>query len=112
MALVKNFRPHVILAAVSQQSQAKRQVRALANKVRNDARELAPRQTGALRRSIRVWNYYDPATQMVEYRVGWDRSIAFYGWMVEAGTERTRAQPHLRPAAIKNGGTAPRDGGL
>lgn len=100
----------VILAAVSQQPKAKKQVRALANKVRDDARRLAPVNTGALRRSIKVWNVYDPATKTVTYRIGWDRRIAFYGAMVEFGTEATPARPHLRPAADMNGGVQPKGG--
>lgn len=97
----------VILAALSQDKQAKKQMRELANKVRDEARSLAPRKSGALRRSIKVYNFYDSATSTVEYRIGWDKSIAFYGWMVEAGTERTAAQPHLRPAAKRFGGVPP-----
>lgn len=97
----------VILAAVSQQPKAKKQVRALAAKVRDDARRLAPKDTGALRRSIKVTNHYDPATKTVSYRVGWDKSVAFYGPMVEFGTERSAAHPHLRPAADANGGVPP-----
>lgn len=100
----------VLLAAVSQQPKAKKQVRDLANKVRDDARRLAPKDTGALRRSIVVVNVYDPATKTVVYRVGWDKSIAFYGMLVEFGTEDTPARPHLRPAADMNGGRPPKGG--
>jgi HK97 gp10 family phage protein len=100
----------VLLAAVSQDRNAKKQMRAVAAKVRDDARRLAPVNTGNLRRSIKVFNHYDPETKTVVYRVGWDRSVAFYGWMVEAGTEDTRAQPHLRPAAVRNGGVPPQAG--
>jgi hypothetical protein len=42
--------------------------------------------------------------------VGWDRAIAYYGWMVEAGTEHSAAQPHLRPAADQFGAKPPQDG--
>lgn len=100
----------VVLAAVSQQPKAKKQIRAIANSVRDDARRLAPKNTGALRRSIKVWNYYDPATKTVVYRIGWDNAIAFYGAMVEFGTEDTPARPHLRPAADKHGGRPPTGG--
>jgi HK97 gp10 family phage protein len=100
----------VLLAAVSQQPKAKKQVRDLANKVRDDARRLAPKDTGALRRSIVVVNVYDPQTKTVSYRVGWDKNIAWYGMLVEFGTEDTPARPHLRPAADMHGGVTPAGG--
>jgi HK97 gp10 family phage protein len=100
----------VLLAAVSQDRTAKKQMRALAVAIRDEARSLAPVQTGALRRSIIVVNAYDPATKTVTYRVGWNPAVAFYGWMVEAGTEDTPPQPHLRPAARKYGGVPPQGG--
>lgn len=112
MATLKNFRSDVIMAAVSQQPKTKHQLKRVAHKIRDDARSLARDVTGRLDASLTAWDEYNPATQMVEYRVGWNLAIAHYGWMVEAGTETARAQPHLRPAAIKNGGTAPRAGGL
>jgi HK97 gp10 family phage protein len=90
-----------VIAALTQTPQVKRQVRAVAAAIRTDARRLAPKKTGALRRSIKVENYYNPETRMVEYRVGWDRRIAHYGGLVELGTEDTPARPHLRPAADK-----------
>lgn len=92
------LRPEVI-AAVTQAPSVKKQVRAVANEVRKIAREKAPRETGALKRSIKVENFYDSGTGMVEYRVGWDKRTAFYGPLVELGTEDTPARPHLRPAA-------------
>lgn len=88
-----------VIAALTQTPTVKRQVRAVAATIRDDARRMAPRRTGALRRSLRVENVYDPRTGMVEYRVGWDKRIAFYGPLVELGTEDSPAQPHLRPAA-------------
>jgi HK97 gp10 family phage protein len=109
---VRNFRPEVILAGLSQQAQIRRQVRRVAAKVRDDARAIAPMRTGDLRRSIKVFQGRDRLTGQTEYRIGWDRNIAFYGWMVEAGTEHSQAQPHLRPAAIKNGGRPPLSGGV
>jgi HK97 gp10 family phage protein len=112
VAKLRNFRSGVLLAAVSQDKAIRKTLQVIATRVRDDARSLAPRRTGALRRSIKVFNYYDPVTRTVEYRVGWDRSIAFYGWMVEAGTEHSQPQPHLRPAAIKNGGRPPLSGGI
>lgn len=104
---IENIDRDVLLAAVSQDRNGKAQMRELANKIRDDARALAPVKTGALRRSIRVENVYDPATKMVEFHVGWDKSIAWYGMLVEFGTEHAAPQPHLRPAAFKHGGTTP-----
>jgi HK97 gp10 family phage protein len=112
VAKLRNFRSGVLLAAVSQDKNARRQLRAVAAKVRDDARALAPVRTGDLRRSIKVFQYYDSVTRVREYRVGWDRDVAFYGWIVEAGTEHSQPQPHLRPAAIKNGGRPPLSGGV
>lgn len=77
------------------------QERALADGIAQDARRLAPVVSGALRRSIAVVETTNPETGETEFRVGWDRAIAYYGFMVEAGTADTPAQPHLRPAAIK-----------
>jgi HK97 gp10 family phage protein len=91
------------LAALTQVPEVKRQVRAGAMLIRREAQRLAPVETGALRRSITVVNYYDPLTKRVEYRVGWNPAIAFYGLIVETGSEDTAPQPHLRPAAIKYG---------
>jgi len=95
---IGRFRPEV-LAAVSQAPSVKKQVRAVAAEVRKLARAKAPKDTGDLKRGIRVENHYDRATGLVEYRVGYDKRIAWYGGLVELGTEDTPAQPHLRPAA-------------
>jgi HK97 gp10 family phage protein len=94
------------LAALSQVPEVKKQVRAVAAEIRDEARRLAPKETGTLRRSIKVINVYDKDTKNVEYRVGWDKDVAFYGPMIEFGTEDTPPQPHLRPAADKFGGRA------
>ena len=96
---IGQFRPEV-LAAVSQAPSVKKQVRAVAGEVRKLARQKArgSRDTGNLIRNIAVENFYDRETGMVEYRVGW-RKRAWYGSLVELGTEDTPAQPHLRPAA-------------
>lgn len=108
---VGRLRPEV-LAAVTQAPSVKKQVRAVADEVRKLARQKAPKETGALKRSLKVENYYDSSTRMVEYRVGWDKRIAFYGPLVELGTEDTPARPHLRPAAdeINNRGGGLGDG--
>jgi HK97 gp10 family phage protein len=106
----KPIRPEV-LAALSQLPEVSRRTREVANAIRRDARALAPRRTGNLRRHIRVERRYNRATREVTYAVGWDRQ-AWYGWMVEAGTEHSRPRPHLVPAAIANGAIAPRPGEL
>lgn len=74
----------------------------LAKDIQRDARRLAPKETGRLRRGIEIEEITDLTTGIEGFAVGWsDR--AFYGWLVEAGTEDTLARPHLVPAAIKNG---------
>jgi HK97 gp10 family phage protein len=88
-----------VIAAVTQAPSVKKQVRAVANEVRKLARQKAVQETGAMRRAIQVENVYDRETGMVEYHVGWNKRIAFYGPLVELGTEDTPARPHLRPAA-------------
>ena len=92
------LRPEVI-AAVTQAPSVKKQVRAVANEIRKIARQKAPKETGALRRGIQVENSYDRETGLVEYHVGWNKYTAWYGALVELGTEDTPARPHLRPAA-------------
>lgn len=95
---IGQFRPEV-LAAVSQAPSVKKQVRAVANEIRKEARRRAPKETGALRRGIQTENVYDKQTGLVEYHVGWSKRTAWYGALVEFGTEDTTAKPHLRPAA-------------
>jgi HK97 gp10 family phage protein len=74
-----------------------------ARAIQRDARSLAPVNTGRLRRNILIEAVTNLDTGIQGYAVGWgDR--AFYGQMVEFGTEHTRPRPHLVPAAIKNGG--------
>jgi len=99
-----------ILATLSRNKAVTGEVAKSSRLVRDEARRRAPHVTGDLRRSLKSQRYYNPRTRQVEYRVGWDRSIAFYGWMVEAGTEHSAAQPHLRPAADQFGAKPPRDG--
>jgi HK97 gp10 family phage protein len=82
--------------------------RQVAVDVRNDARRLAPQRTGNLRRHIVIEEYTDLDTGVEGYAVGWNDK-GWYGWMVEAGTEDTAPQPHLVPAAIRNGLTAAGD---
>lgn len=105
----RRIRPEV-LAALTQVPEVAKQTRSVANAIRRDARRLAPKKTGRLRRGIAVERSYNPATRVVSYRVGWDAS-AWYGLMVETGTEHSQPRPHLVPAAIKNGAVASRGGG-
>lgn len=95
---VGQFRPEV-LAAVSQAPSVKRQVRVVSREIVKIARRRAAKQSGKMARGIRVENVYDRETGMVEDHVGWDKRKAFWGPLVELGTEDTPAQPHLRPAA-------------
>jgi HK97 gp10 family phage protein len=78
--------------------------RKVAKAIQRDARRLAPKDTGRLRRGIVVEEITDLDTGIEGFAVGWNDS-AFYGWMVETGTEDEPARPHLIPAAIKHGAT-------
>lgn len=80
---------------------------ALARAIQKDARRLAPKRDGNLRRNIKVEETTDLNTGIEGYAVGWDDK-AFYGPFVESGTTRSRPFPHLIPAAIKHGAV---DGG-
>jgi HK97 gp10 family phage protein len=95
---IGQFRPEV-LAAVSQAPSVKKQVRAVAAEIRKIARQKAVKQTGTMAKGIQVENVYDSDTGLVEYHVGWSKKTAWYGPLVELGTEDTPAKPHLRPAA-------------
>ena len=77
----------------------------LAKDIQRDARRLAPVNTGRLRRDIQVEEITDLATGIEGYAVGWN-DRAFYGQLVEFGTEQEPAHPHLIPAAIKHGAQA------
>ncbi|MER7164494.1 HK97-gp10 family putative phage morphogenesis protein [Micromonospora sp. NPDC000207] len=100
----KPIRPQV-LAALSQVPEVARQVRTVANAIRRDARALAPKDTKNLSRNLQVERVYDSATGSVHFIVGWGPA-GWYGWMVESGSEDHSPQPHLVPAAIKNGAVA------
>lgn len=89
-----------VLAQLGRLPRVQRQVRTVGSAVRDEGRRLAPVFTGALRRSLTVVEVQSPSGE-VEARVGWDNRVADYGPYVEFGTEDTRPQPHLRPAAIK-----------
>lgn len=81
--------------------------RRLAKAIQRDARRLAPTRTGNLRRHIAVEEITDLTTGIEGFAVGWDDK-GWYGWLVEDGTEDTAPQPHLVPAAIRNGAIGPR----
>lgn len=81
-----------------------------AKAIQRDARQLAPKNTGRLRRGIVIEEITDLKTGIEGYAVGWNDK-AFYGMFLEFGTEHSRPQPHLTPAAIKNGATGAGDGG-
>lgn len=104
----KPIRPQA-RAALSQLPGVVAQMRETANAIRRDAAALAPKRTGNLSRNIQVERVYDKATGRVEYAVGWGPK-AWYGRLVEFGTEHSRPRPHLIPAAIKHGATAARGG--
>jgi HK97 gp10 family phage protein len=78
--------------------------RDLAKAIQKDARRLAPKRTGNLRRHIVVEEITDLETGIEGFAVGWDDK-GWYGWLVENGTENSAARPHLVPAALKNGVT-------
>lgn len=78
--------------------------RQLAKDIQRDARRLAPKRSGNLRRNIKVEEITDLETGIEGFAVGWD-DRGWYGPMVENGTEDTQPRPHLIPAAIKNGVT-------
>lgn len=100
-----------VLAALSQVPEVTKQSREAANAIRRDARALAPKRTGNLRRNIQVERVYDRNTGSVQFLVGWGPA-AWYGLLVESGTVRSAARPHLVPAAIRNGAVAPAGGPL
>jgi HK97 gp10 family phage protein len=78
------------------------QMRRTAQDIQRDARRLAPRRTGLLRRNIQIEQVFDETTQTPVFLVGWGPK-AWYGRLVEFGTEHSTARPHLVPAAIKHG---------
>ncbi len=98
MASFGRIDPRVIVALTRSPS-VKKQMRVVANEVRKEARLLAPKDTGNLRRGNTVDNVLNDAGEVV-FRVGYSKK-AFYGSMIELGTEDTAPQPHLRPAALK-----------
>lgn len=90
------------LRELANSPQAQDEAREQALAIRRDARRFAPKRTGRLSRNIVIEEITNLKTGVEGYAVGWNDK-AFYGWMVEAGTEHSKPQPHLVPAAIKNG---------
>lgn len=82
------------------------EARQLAKDIRRDARRLAPKRTGNLARHIEIEEITDLDTGIEGFAVGWGDK-AWYGWLVEAGTEDTAPRPHLAPAAIRHGARGP-----
>jgi HK97 gp10 family phage protein len=89
---------HQTLAAVSRSQAVARPTRQKANRLRKLARQNAPKRTGAGARSISVIRWYDQRTQMVAFRVSWDRRH-FYMLFPEVGTNKISARRFLQRAA-------------
>jgi HK97 gp10 family phage protein len=92
------------LVEIANSDEVQAECRKLARDIRKDARRLAPKKTGNLSRHIEVEAITDLATGIEGFAVGWGDK-AWYGQMVEDGTEDTPPAPHLAPAAIKHGAT-------
>lgn len=90
---------------IANSDEVQRELLKLARDIQRDARRLAPKNTGRLRRGIAVEEITDLATGIEGYAVGWNNR-AFYGMLVEFGTEHEPPRPHLIPAAIKHGAQA------
>lgn len=102
MELDKRPTDEQVLRELANSAQVQDVCKQVATAIRNDARRLAPKNTGTLRRGIVVEEYTDLGTGVDGYAVGWNGK-AWYGWVVEVGTEAEPAKPHLIPAAIKHG---------
>lgn len=90
------------LREIANSDEVQHVARELARDIQKDARRLAPKESGRLRRNIKVEEITDLETGIEGFAVGWDDG-GFYGWLVETGTEENPPRPHLVPAAIKNG---------
>jgi len=93
------------LYEIANSDEVQRELLKLAKDIQRDARSIAPVRTGRLKRGIAIEEITDLATGIEGYAVGWSDS-AFYGQLVEDGTEHDPPKPHLVPAAIKNGAVA------
>lgn len=112
MGISLRYQPSTnVKIALTRVPEVRRQVRRAAAAVRDEARRLAPKDTGAGARSIKVKSAF--VNGQNEYHVSWDRDH-FYMWFWEAGTIRNSPRPFLRPAADtvqRGGGSAPADPG-
>jgi HK97 gp10 family phage protein len=93
------------LREIANSDEVQSECHGLAKDIQRDARGLAPKETGNLARHIEVEEITDLDTGIEGYAVGWGDK-AWYGQMVEDGTEHTTPRPHLVPAAIRNGANA------
>jgi HK97 gp10 family phage protein len=93
------------LHEIANSDEVQQELHKLAKDIQRDARRLAPKDTGRLRRGIVIEEITDLATGIEGFAVGWN-DPAFYGWLVEEGAEQEPARPHLIPAAIKHGAKA------
>lgn len=84
--------------ALARSAGMRRHLQDVADRVVEEARHLAPVESGRLRRGI---DTEDASDRDLEIRIGWRRDTAPYGGLVELGTEDTPARPHLVPAARK-----------
>jgi len=73
-------------------------VRAGARVIVNRAKQNAPVDSGALRKSIRVFTDRGEARLGGSTRTAYVGTRLFYGWFLEFGTQHIAAQPFLRPA--------------
>jgi HK97 gp10 family phage protein len=92
------------LRELANSEQVQKVCKEVAKDIQRDARSLAPKRTGNLARHIEIEPYTDLDTGVEGFAVGWGDK-AWYGWMVENGTEHRPGRPHLVPAAVKNGAT-------
>jgi HK97 gp10 family phage protein len=90
------------LREIANSDEIQSELRKLARDIQRDAKYGAPKRTGNLARHIEVEEITDLSTGLEGFAVGWGDK-AWYGQMVEDGTEHTVARPHLVPAAIRNG---------
>jgi HK97 gp10 family phage protein len=87
------------VAAWLHSSDARNIMTIMGSKIANDARQNAPRDTGAMAESI-DYEVEDTLDGPI-VRVSWDDDH-FYGMFVELGTSEHSPRPFLRPAALKN----------
>ena len=93
------------LKETANSDEVQRELLKLAKDIQRDARSIAPKKTGNLARHIEIEEITDLDTGIEGYAVGWGDK-AWYGQMVEQGTEKSEPRPHLIPAAIRNGAVA------